>query len=165
MWAIARVQAGRENRVGSRLVQRGCEIYYPIATVWRRPARARTLKPKQVCAMPGYLFLRRETIGNLEEYRLLEGFYHLLTTAAGEHKFLEEDDIEWMREHMEASEKPSGGALVRFEVGDRVRVGSGPFEGLRASVMGLQRHLVWIAGVDIKFPVLLHAGLLESVDN
>jgi transcription antitermination factor NusG len=164
-WATVRCTAGRESTLASLLTQRGREVYYPQEKHWRRPARKRKPVLVQVPAIVGYIFMLKSSIGNAEELRAMENFFHFLTMPSGELKLLPDSDIEWMKEHMDRAEKPSQKPLRRFKLFERVRVPEGPFGGMCGVVTGICKRSVWVSGIDFKFPVLFDVNLLEKDDG
>lgn len=161
-WATANVRTGRENQIASLLTQRGRETYFPITTAWRRPRFKRKPMAVQTAAMPGYLFIRYDTIGNLEELRIMENFQDLLRIrATGQPALLPDSDIQWIKDNLEAPEEALRASVTRFGLFDRVRVPEGPWGGMRGVVTGIEKAKVWVDGIDFKKPVLFPVLLLS----
>lgn len=166
-WATCTVKTGREPQIAMLLAQRDREVYFPLVTVLKRPWYKRRPIEVATTAIPGHLFMRENTIGNIEEFKVLEGFHYFLRTASGNLSLLQDYDIDWMRENLECTEEPSRRPLVTYKLWDRVRIPAfpiSPFSGYRGKVMGLMNRRIWVGGGNFVRPVLFRALLLER-DN
>ncbi len=161
-WAYVNCRTGHEAKLASLLTQRGRETYFPQVTQWRRPRFKRKPIPVQVAAMPGYMFIRYDTIGDPEELYAMENFHYFLRDPEGALHLLPDGDIEWIRENIERAEKPTAPPLRLFGLWERVKVSGGPFGGMCGVVTGVCKREVWVGGRDFTYPVLFPVLLLEK---
>lgn len=161
LWAIGIVRTGREEYVKGLLEQHGCEVFYPTYYRWTRPWKRKTAIEVEKPCIPGYLFIRYETIpDNREALVWLTDFRMFLHRPNGDMALLDSVDMEWLEKMggQKAARKP----LRRFWRGQRVHIPEGPWGGLYGAVEAVEKHIVHILIDGWTVPIRCEPGLLRA---
>lgn len=159
-WFVAKVRAGAELALATRLIEAGIDTYVPIAKRLKRPAGCR--RPyisSETAAYPGYLFLREITPEIREDSR----FHGFLQSMDGDEPYLMDDagidEIRTLEALGAFQARESKGPV--FVVGMRIKVPHGLCKGLTGIVEASMHGWVTLSGLDFKVPMKLPALILS----
>jgi transcriptional antiterminator RfaH len=127
-WYVVQVKAHREVAAHHHLERRGIEVYFPQLLLPRYLARPRSIVPM----FPGYLFVHLVLHEGFDAVRWSPGVQRFVGGGAGAPGVLEDEVVAILRRNA----TPDGVVHARphVELGERVRISGGPFDGLAAVI-------------------------------
>lgn len=165
MWAVGNVRTGAEIDVATRLRGDGLRVYCPRFEKFVRQRRWRRRKRQAVfrAVFPGYLFVRTDTIVDLEAVYDTLGFHYFIRND-DRLSLLRNDVIRDLRalERRGVLLPTSIESLFeQFVIGAVVKVLDGPFGGMLGVVDSEDQGRVIVKGYDFKFATELPAENLK----
>jgi transcription antitermination factor NusG len=162
VWVVAFVAAARENHFAVWLGARGIETYTPLTLRRTKLRHCLGLVERPQVVFPNYSFISVDAFALAQSWELIAqapGFRYLIANEYGPIA-VSEKVIDELHEMQLAGkfDYPPEPAVIRFNIGQPVKIIAGVFSGLRGLVIhetqGLVPHLVIEAnGMRIKLPV------------
>lgn len=168
-WAVGNVHTGAEIAVAKRLEGDGLDVYCPRFEKPARPRHGRKRQQESVvkAVFPGYLFVNRDSIVNLEAIYETPDFHYFIRNDE-KLSLLHDDAIDGLRalEQRGILLPTSIEALIeQFAMGDVVRVLDGPFGGMLGTVVSEDKGRVILSGYDFQIPSEMPADNLKLEDS
>ena len=160
-WAVGQVMGGHEAKAQQRLTLHGCVAYLPVVTRLARPGGKRKPEVIRVPLLPGYMFLDIRTIddwGRVHDVPWILGFLG----AEGRPAVLSDPAIDKIRAiEAEGAVEPVTDPLTVFVIGERLRIMTGPFGGMRSFVERFKDGRVRLRGGEL--PIVVETGDLTNL--
>jgi transcription antitermination factor NusG len=127
-WYVVQAKGRREAAAGQHLQRRGVEVFFPQLLLPRYLGHARETVPM----FPGYLFVRLVLPDQFDAVRWSPGVRRFVSASGQAAAVLDDGVVEFLRRNA----TPDGVVEARpnVDVGDRVRINGGPFDGLVAVI-------------------------------
>lgn len=168
-WHLAQTESGREQLAYDRLTDAGYEVYFPMMRVMKsvprkllsrkqRLAGASVKRPQMSALFPGYVIVRfDQEAGGWHE---IFDFAHVrgLVMSGGLIKQIADKEIRdlQMREVDGAVPGETPLAVLPFEIGERVRIASGPFREFTGIIERLPTAKLEELDESVRIHLLVH---------
>lgn len=135
-WFVAYVRSCREKKAAEKLDALGYEYYLPVQRVVRQWSDRRKIVDRLV--IPRVIFVRCSEIDRRRSLELVSDIYRYITTKGPyTASVVRDSEMEVFRYMVEKGNRSVYVTDASFAPGDRVRVISGPLEGLECELVSI----------------------------
>lgn len=141
-WHVIYTRPRHEKHTARSLERKGIECYLPLRTELRQWHDRK--KKIESPVFPGYLFVQVDSREMLQVY-YTDGFVKFIATE-DKPDIVPEGDIRTLRRALVGDFEISTEA---FELGDKVRVASGPMKGLQGNLIRFKQNSKLVINIDV----------------